>query len=473
VIYDDQFASVAAALEREIRRRLPDVMAALAIPRFDIGRFEMQLTSHNDGEYYKWHTDSGTRETQTRVITFVYYFHGTPRMFTGGELVIHESADRQIAIEPENDSIVFFNSRTKHEVREVACPSRQFEDGRFTVNGWIRSRTSPRDDYFGYQIFSHPAHTRQQLPSAKPALTRPAVDPAPLQSRYEHRARDASPAAADAPAPDGGPSAAVSLLNLYSDLHRQSRRAGKVDVFERISGTEFYENYYFLNRPVVLSGAAKTSAAVQRWSPEFFARHYASVPIQITGGRDADPDYETHLSRTVRTVTMASFVERLCREEDSNDFYLVGRNYFFENPALEPLKHDLQPPPDIINTADQRRGTAKLWFGPKGTVTPLHYDEHSILFMQIYGRKRFKLIPPFDSPKLYVRKKYYSAVDPENVDLLHYPEFSKVSVAEVTVEAGDMLFLPVGWWHWARSLAVSISATFCSFHAEGGNTTLK
>jgi hypothetical protein len=42
----------------------------------------------------------------------------------------------------------------------------------------------------------------------------------------------------------------------------------------------------------------------------------------------------------------------------------------------------------------------------------------------------------------------------------------------VVVEPGDGLFLPVGWWHWARALDVSISATFSSFRVDGRNTQL-
>jgi hypothetical protein len=46
-----------------------------------------------------------------------------------------------------------------------------------------------------------------------------------------------------------------------------------------------------------------------------------------------------------------------------------------------------------VGLAGDRPGTAKLWIGPKGTVTPLHFDEHSILFAQVHGRKHSKLIP--------------------------------------------------------------------------------
>jgi hypothetical protein len=246
-----------------------------------------------------------------------------------------------------------------------------------------------------------------------------------------------------------------------------------VDVVSNISRDDFYENYYCLNRPVILKDMARSSPALHKWSPKFFAKNYGSVPIQITSDREGVSDYEANFRRTTRTVTIEEFVNRLSERGETNDFYLVARNYFFENPELAGLRDDLLPPPEIINTADRGPGTAKLWFGPKGTVTPLHHDEHSILFLQIYGRKQFKLIPAFDLPKIYLQKNFYSAVDLENIDAERYPKFLNASIAVVTVEPGDILFLPVGWWHWAKALEISISATFCSFHVENCNTTLK
>jgi ribosomal protein L16 Arg81 hydroxylase len=106
-------------------------------------------------------------------------------------------------------------------------------------------------------------------------------------------------------------------------------------------------------------------------------------------------------------------------------------------------------------------------------VTPLHHDEHSIVFAQVFGRKRFKLIPPFDGPRLQARRRYYSAIDPEHLDLERHPELAGATVLDVVVEPGDMLFLPVGWWHWVRALDVSISTTFCSFRVAGRNTVLR
>jgi ribosomal protein L16 Arg81 hydroxylase len=73
---------------------------------------------------------------------------------------------------------------------------------------------------------------------------------------------------------------------------------------------------------------------------------------------------------------------------------------------------------------------------------------------------------------MYVRNEYYSAVDPERADLDRYPLFGEAAVGDVVVEPGDGLFLPAGWWHWARALDVSISATFSSFRVDGRNTQL-
>lgn len=134
-----------------IRQRLvamlPPVLEQLGLPPFNISQIEAQLTAHNDGQFYKVHNDNGSADTATRELTYVYYFYREPKAFTGGELVIYDSkvehnyyvqADTFKTVEPRNNSIVFFLSRYMHEVLPIQCPSQQFLDSRFTINGWIR-----------------------------------------------------------------------------------------------------------------------------------------------------------------------------------------------------------------------------------------------------------------------------------------------------------------------------------------------
>jgi Rps23 Pro-64 3,4-dihydroxylase Tpa1-like proline 4-hydroxylase len=462
VIYDDQLTSVFELVQQEIIRRLPEVLASLSVPRFEVDALELQLTSHNDGEYYHWHTDNGTPATAARTITFVYYFHAEPRVFQGGELVIYQGRGERHVITPQHDSMVFFPSTRRHEVLRVDCPTRRFEDGRFTLNGWIRRRIRNHvPDHFGYWIFAPPPRTGQAVKARVVA-----------RQRVSTVAAVAPSCSAEAAVPSTAADCHWhSLRPLYSALHRASHRAQQIDIRVGLAATEFFEDYYFSNRPVLLRDAMRDSPAVRSWSPEFFKRHYAQVQVQITSGRDSDPDYELHFRRSITTVPLGEYVERVLNGA-SNDVYIVARNYFFDNPALRHLRHDLRPPPGIVDATDERPGTVKLWFGPRSTVTPLHFDEHSILLAQIYGRKKFLFIPPFDTDKLYLRNSYYSEVDPERVDLARHPAFANASIAAVEVGPGDLLFIPVGWWHWARALELSMSATFCSFCVQSGNTAL-
>lgn len=146
-LYATFFPQFYNLLRQKILNTVPSVLESLNLSPFTISQVEMQLTAHNDGCYYRVHNDSGDTPTETRVLTYVYYFYREPKGFSGGELKLYETElngkfakkrDRSHTIEPHNNSIVFFNSRCMHEVMPVSCPSRKFEDSRFTLNGWLR-----------------------------------------------------------------------------------------------------------------------------------------------------------------------------------------------------------------------------------------------------------------------------------------------------------------------------------------------
>lgn len=110
---------------------------------------EMELVAHNHGHHYNIHYDNATPETETRVLSYLYYFCKEPKPFFGGQLRVYDTEwDPQAhhmqirgyfnEFVPENNCLVFFRSSCIHEVLPVICPSQQFGDSRFTINGWIR-----------------------------------------------------------------------------------------------------------------------------------------------------------------------------------------------------------------------------------------------------------------------------------------------------------------------------------------------
>jgi len=147
ILYATHFNDFYFLVKDRILKIFPEVLRQLHRSPFAVTELEMQLTAHNDGCYYKVHNDSGSPETATRELTYVYYFHQDPKAYRGGALRIYKTdpvtgqivdLDRFTDLEPRNNSIIFFDSRVQHEVRPVCCPSRQFEQSRFTLNGWLR-----------------------------------------------------------------------------------------------------------------------------------------------------------------------------------------------------------------------------------------------------------------------------------------------------------------------------------------------
>ncbi|NJN86051.1 MAG: hypothetical protein HC881_06705 [Leptolyngbyaceae cyanobacterium SL_7_1] len=146
-----QFPQQYVRLQKQLVEVLSVVLAQLNHPAFEVLELEMEMTAHNDGDYFATHTDAIPSEYSQlvdREISYVYYFCREPKAFSGGELklytteIVNDSAqvgNEFELIEPQNNSIVFFNSRCFHEVLPIHCPSQQFADSRFTVNGWFHA----------------------------------------------------------------------------------------------------------------------------------------------------------------------------------------------------------------------------------------------------------------------------------------------------------------------------------------------
>lgn len=253
----------------------------------------------------------------------------------------------------------------------------------------------------------------------------------------------------------------ASMTDIYADLYSRSR----FQIERRqLEPEEFYRDYFFLNRPVILTGLMSDWPALKNWTPEYLKERFGEIEIEITQDREQDERYEDNFAKHRRRVTMARYVEMVLEGGPSNNYYLVARNQTLSQPAFKPLEEDYTAPPGLL---DPQRGIdryARLWFGPSGTLTPLHCDNKHILFGQVYGCKHIKLISPYFLSALYNDRACYSPVDPDQIDYARFPGMRKVPILDLTLKPGEFLFIPCGWWHWVRSLDVSISISFLNFY---------
>lgn len=144
VLHATAFPALYDMMKAEVTGVLPSVLDRLAHPAFTVTQVEMQMTAHGDGAFFKVHDDASSPDTQQRELTYVYYFQASqPRGFSGGALRLYPTPDGTLDtsrfrdVDPLDNAIIFFNSRTMHEVLPVQVPSGAFQDSRFTLNGWL------------------------------------------------------------------------------------------------------------------------------------------------------------------------------------------------------------------------------------------------------------------------------------------------------------------------------------------------
>lgn len=104
----------------------------------------------------------------------------------------------------------------------------------------------------------------------------------------------------------------------------------------------------------------------------------------------------------------------------------------------------------------------KIWIGPAGTVTPLHCDYDDNLLAQVWGTKRIMLFPPHYAENLYLWESnpvlFGSKFNPEAPDFSRFPRARAVKGCQCMLNAGDLLYLPAGWFHHVRAMTFSLSS---------------
>ncbi|XP_028249090.1 HSPB1-associated protein 1 homolog isoform X2 [Parambassis ranga] len=109
--------------------------------------------------------------------------------------------------------------------------------------------------------------------------------------------------------------------------------------------------------------------------------------------------------------------------------------------------------------AERNGRESTLWIGTEGANTPCHLDSYGCnLVLQVQGRKRWHLFPPEDTDNLYPTRipyeesSVFSQVDVLHPDLRRCPAFASARPHVVTLQPGQVLYVPRHWWHYVESV---------------------
>ena len=228
-----------------------------------------------------------------------------------------------------------------------------------------------------------------------------------------------------------------------------------VDRRTNLSKEEFLNEYVKKSRPVVLTDAAKDWKAMKKFTPLWFKEHYPHINKNINGVIHNMADFiDAMLTSTAENPAPYPYnfdVEKVFPElmADFLPEVIYG--------SIDRINHKLMPRKLLHGTV-----LYEIFLGGNGSSFPyLHYDA---LFMhtqitQIYGSKVFIMYPPEQTPNMYPYENNpkFSQVNFLNPDHEKFPLYKEAKPIVFTLQEGETLLFPSGWWHTTKITEPCIS----------------
>lgn len=224
-----------------------------------------------------------------------------------------------------------------------------------------------------------------------------------------------------------------------------------------MSRREFEQEYSLRRRPVILTDATREWAA-REWTPAVLKAKVGHRELEFRGGQGK-----------IRFAELSDLIE--ASTEDSPAPYARNVHVFRDLPELAA---DIRPRigycvPDwkssrlLPKNWVFENGLEEMFYGGRGTKFPgLHVDYWGMdaFISQLYGEKDVIVFSPLDTPYLYPTTEFpllSSIRDLDNPDLDRYPLFSSATPIRFTLQPGETLYCPNGWWHTTSMNDVSIT----------------
>ncbi|MVN20834.1 cupin-like domain-containing protein [Mucilaginibacter arboris] len=218
-----------------------------------------------------------------------------------------------------------------------------------------------------------------------------------------------------------------------------------IDKRSNLSQADLIKEYIEPSVPVVLTDAARNWKAMGKLTPQFFKENYGNLTKEIKGV----------------AYKMADVVDMIMKATPENQApypYNFNLKQYFPELLTDFTPEILYSKSDRINhpllPQFLLHGTTpyEIFLGGKGSFFPfLHIDALNLhtQITQVYGSKDFILYPPEQTPYLYpnANNAKFSWVDIFNPDYKKHPLFKEAKPLKFTLNEGETLLFPTGWWH--------------------------
>lgn len=222
-----------------------------------------------------------------------------------------------------------------------------------------------------------------------------------------------------------------------------------IDIVENINGSDFKTKYYNTSTPVIIKNLSKQWPAYNKWNWAFFKELVGNKKVALYN--NVKSDAYTPINTADDYKTFGEYIDMISAGPAGWRIFLF--NIFDHAPQLI---NDFTWPDELMTGFVKRY--LMLFTGGEGAITHMHFDidVSHILHTQFVGRKRVLLFPFEEQHKIY-RKPYevlsmvdfsnYYDVEKSKVDYEKFPALKHAEGYDITLEHGDTLFMPAGYWH--------------------------
>ncbi|KAI3356074.1 hypothetical protein L3Q82_017340 [Scortum barcoo] len=206
------------------------------------------------------------------------------------------------------------------------------------------------------------------------------------------------------------------------------------------------------------------------WTAEHLSHCLGDKPVRFRLGRKKEtntPLFETQCSYVEAKLKHFLSWTRDQAGADVGPFFEYPKSEYWAYADYKYIAVMFQDQPSIFEDVkwsefgfEGRNGReSTLWIGTEGANTPCHLDSYGCnLVLQVHGRKRWHLFPPEDAVHLYPTRipyeesSVFSQVDVLRPDLQRFPAFRGARAHVVTLQPGQVLYVPRHWWHYVESV---------------------
>ncbi|KAI0234134.1 hypothetical protein L0F63_000412 [Massospora cicadina] len=247
----------------------------------------------------------------------------------------------------------------------------------------------------------------------------------------------------------------VSALVVCVDWHRFLFGKENIERRSNLSLEDFINEYEIPNKPVIITDAINGWEAYRFWTEEKLVELYGNVKFRAEA---IDIQLKRYFDYSHQTL-------------DESPVYLFDKGFGDKCPSM---LSDFDVPiyfrDDLFQLLGNDRRPDYRWLiiGPARSGSTFHKDPNATSAWNavISGAKKWIMFPPnFPPPGVYTNKDESEVTSPVSIMEWHLNYYQEavnemdVKPIEAICRAGEIMFVPSGWWHLVVNLEDSIAIT--------------